>query len=340
MQKRDPSIELFRCLLMYGIVLLHCWHHCGVGFWCVSIVRPCLVGFVFISGWFGLHFMPSKVLKLYGVQLYCILIAMFLSHLSGGEPVTVMSIVRGMCGFWFVHAYVILMMIAPLVDHALESLKNTRGPERSMLFCTILLPPILAIFGLGFIACSPLIGRFVPHPEGLGNFGVLTLLGIYLGARILRSIAIDRIVTTRTLFVFLFAALFFVSLAHLSSFNSPFCFIVAAALFLIVRKLPMNRTLGRIVLVVSPSMFSVYFLHLSGSFMTRDMAMAITEKTGCWLAAAGMAASVCSFVACVGLDVPRRLLVRYMHFEALCLLIDSLYARGLKGLVSSIQRRG
>jgi len=67
---RDPKIELFRCLCMFGVVLLHALTqggyadaHRGLD----NLMTPSVVGFVFISGYFGIKCRIKGVLKLISV---------------------------------------------------------------------------------------------------------------------------------------------------------------------------------------------------------------------------------------------------------------------------------
>ena len=68
--KRNASIEFYRCLCMAGVVLLHALTqggyaegHRGLD----NLMVPSVVGFVFISGYFGIKFKFISVLKLLGI---------------------------------------------------------------------------------------------------------------------------------------------------------------------------------------------------------------------------------------------------------------------------------
>ena len=72
--KRDASIELFRCLCMFGVCLLHALDqggyadpHRGLD----NLMAPSVVGFIFISGWFGVKLKLRSLAKLIGIGLYC-----------------------------------------------------------------------------------------------------------------------------------------------------------------------------------------------------------------------------------------------------------------------------
>ena len=54
---RDGAVELYRVALMYGICLLHTVNFGGYQkWWLANVLYTCVVGFVFISGWFGIRF--------------------------------------------------------------------------------------------------------------------------------------------------------------------------------------------------------------------------------------------------------------------------------------------
>ena len=64
---RNPSIEFCRCLFMFGICWLHCCQQGGRQSETMHIyylMRPCVVGFIFITGWFGIRFNFSKIIRL------------------------------------------------------------------------------------------------------------------------------------------------------------------------------------------------------------------------------------------------------------------------------------
>lgn len=176
--KRNPAIELYRCILMFGICLLHCLHRDSYGVWAESLLLPCVCGFAFISGWFGIRFTPSKVLRLYGVQFYCLAVAQIASW-AGGNGFNVQSMFKGFCSFWFIHAYVLMMLFAPLVNHAVDDRRAVR----------VMVPFLVAVFGWGFLGRFPIVNRFVPKSIDLDMYSGLTLLGVYAVARLARIYA-------------------------------------------------------------------------------------------------------------------------------------------------------
>ena len=114
--KRDTAIELYRVMLMFGICLLHAiGNSAEPKVWMQNILASCVVGFVFISGWFGIKFTWMKIAKLYGIGLYCALVYGLVA--SWGEPQYLLSAAKlGFFklthGFWFLHAYALMMCLA------------------------------------------------------------------------------------------------------------------------------------------------------------------------------------------------------------------------------------
>lgn len=118
---RNPSIELYRIGLMFGICLLH-----SISFgtykcvWASNILCSCVVGFVFISGWFGVKFSWRKLAKLYGIGLYAALVFGLLSWLIGDVDTFCGALMLGwhklIHGIWFLHAYAFMIMLSPAIN--------------------------------------------------------------------------------------------------------------------------------------------------------------------------------------------------------------------------------
>ncbi len=71
-RKRNSAIEIYRVVLMLGIVALHEYSYVGMGHnWVPRLLTSCVVGFVFISGYYGVKLSLAKLAKLYGVAIFC-----------------------------------------------------------------------------------------------------------------------------------------------------------------------------------------------------------------------------------------------------------------------------
>ena len=192
--KRDPGIELYRICLMFGICLLHCvcqgkWR----GIWPSQLLSFCVPGFVFVSGYFGIRFSFSKVIRLYSIPLYACIIAPLCGGVIGnGYWREVVRVWDADKGFWFVHAYVLLMVFAPALNVLFEK-TYTREQIR------IVLPILIAVMGVGVLRNYNHLQWIVPSPAGLQPGSVLTFIAIYCVARIVRIYKIGNSVPTMCL---------------------------------------------------------------------------------------------------------------------------------------------
>lgn len=229
MSKRNSAIELYRCMLMFGICLLHCLHRDNYGAWAESLLLPCVCGFAFISGWFGIRFTPSKVLRLYGVQFYCLAVAQIASWVVG-NGFHIQSMLKGFCSYWFIHAYVLMMLLAPLVNHAVDDRRAVR----------VMVPFLVAVFGWGFLGRFPIVNRFVPKPLDLDMYSGLTLLGVYAVARLARIYRLDERLSVRQLAVCFLTAAVLCSAGHLGFYNSPVAVVFIGSAFLMAIRLKIH----------------------------------------------------------------------------------------------------
>lgn len=195
--KRDGEIELYRMLLMVGICLMHTLQASGLGMSPLShLMEGCVDGFVFISGWFGVKFSWNKLLRLYAVALWCAVVCTaglaVNNHLNGVE-FDVFRFIRSAWTqfgyYWFVHAYALMMVLAPYVNAAFERTKSIR----------FYLPFLVFSFGLSFAAIVPGLKGLIPLTPGLNPHAGLTLLGVYIVARLVRLHGLDEKVRTRWL---------------------------------------------------------------------------------------------------------------------------------------------
>lgn len=137
--QRDGSIELYRALLMLGICVIHCSNQSTYYQSCFGYIQNgtlwCVDGFVFLSGWYGIRFRVGKLLRLYGVGVASALIGTFIAKSCGmcSEISFLFFTWRTFCGYWFLHAYVVLMLLAPLLN---EMFETAHSPGRNRVVLT------------------------------------------------------------------------------------------------------------------------------------------------------------------------------------------------------------
>lgn len=307
---RNPAVELYRVLLVFCIIFLHaglrlgptfCWENIGFT-WCVD-------GFAFISGWFGCRFSVLKLLKLYGVAVFCGFVVELLSRCCGIQ--TDLNFIQGVWshvtgkGSWFLHAYAFMMCLAPLVDGALMVNKS---------FMSIG-PLVLLAFGWGYAIEMPKIYVLVPQTSGIGSFTGITLLGVYALARWCRVIDVERFLRVKRL-VYSVPILFTLTIlgaGWFGHYSSPVCVLLSAAVFFLVKRLHVGDGIGKVLLLLSPSTLSMYLMHSNVSgFMFLDY-LGTFFPQGCPLVVTCLVVTVIVFLCTLGLDIPRRLFVRIVQ---------------------------
>ena len=297
---RDVRIELYRCLCMAGVVMLHALTqggyadaHRGLD----NLMTPSVVGFVFISGYFGIKCKLKSLLKLLGVGLSSWMVLAIVSGRFNSS--------FGICGFWwFLWMYLALMALTPIANTLFNG-NSSRGIMYKAL------PLLLVVFVWSYAATKiPVLKTVVPSVNGFSPFGVLTFLAVYVAARVSRLYE-DRL-QTKWLFMsaVVSGAFCWIGFYH---YNSPFALIFAGSMFYLVKRMPVANVggfVGKMILAISPSMFSVYLLHTNvlGFEMLRKMEDSLMASAwNYWL----MSFTVSSVIFVVGvvLDMPRRFIV-------------------------------
>lgn len=304
--KRNNSIEVLRCLLMFGIVLLHCCSQGPIKLMILyRLCMSCVTGFVFISGYFGIKFSWQKLVALIATAIYCAAISF------GGE--CLLGLGGSDFGFWeylisgnwFLWAYMCLMMFAPMIERAFG---NSTGGKAEWRWC---LPLLIMVFGWCFLTGMPVVGKFLPKPVGFGTHTFLMMIGVYVAARLFRQYNVERWLVGWKLWVSLVVggSLCVVGFSH---YDSPVSFVFMACLFVAFKRMEFGR-FGPFASLIAPSMFSVYLLHWSPLGLrflrwAEDYGIALLGGGGELVIALVTAAFL--FVISVVLDTPRRLVCR------------------------------
>ena len=156
----------------------------------------------------------------------------------------------------------------------------------------------------------PVVKMFVPSVVGFSPFGVLTFFSVYLVAKASRLFE-HRLRTAWLLLSAVVSGAFcWIGFYH---YNSLFALIFAGSMFYLVKRLPWpcnDRFVARVVMMFSPSMFSVYLLHTNvlGFEMLRKMEDYLVSLGWDYYCMA-FSVAIAVFSSCLVLDVPRRLVV-------------------------------
>ena len=301
-------------MAMLGVCLCHTLF-IGVGHRCFGVSE--LLGgfaggavdcFVFISGWYGIRFSWKKLLSLYSTALFCAVecrIGMDLYGLGWGTVIAAIKDIAG--GYWFLHAYAALMCIAPLIESAMGD-----GDKKVVL--NRVSPFLLFVFAWGWLYTRLAIWEIpFPHVHGQESHSWVTLVGVYVVARLCRIYEVDRRLSMWMCVVgaLLFSAVAGLHYGLLGGYNSIAAIAMTTCLFCMFKKIPMEVSfVSRACSVVVPSLFAIYLIHQSpiGRMLVSDVG-GIRHKLLLPDVIAGVAFAtlvfVCSFVA----DIPRRLIV-------------------------------
>ncbi|MGN0834042.1 MAG: hypothetical protein ACI4RD_10415 [Kiritimatiellia bacterium] len=163
----------------------------------------------------------------------------------------------------------------------------------------------LLLFVWGFLTVVPGIRSYVPRTAGLGELSGVVLLAVYALGRLV--FACHFAIRTRQLFliVILAGAVVFAGSRHIFS---PFVFAFAYALFEFVRRIKLPRVVARMATLVAPSVFSVYVIHAQFTKPFSRWETYLAEMFSLSPLVICLCVTLLTFVGCVVLDVPRRIL--------------------------------
>lgn len=302
---RQSNFELLRIVAMFMVLMLHAdyaayaWpkpHHvlAAPGVMSARILMeqfaiPAVDIFVLISGWFGIRATALGATKLLFQVVFVSLCAVACSALyHGGISLSFSDVVYGLWSYWFVWAYLILMVLSPILNSFLQT-ATRRQLEGWM----------LTFFGF---AAVNLIFKFTPE-FNLG-YSALFFIGLYLLGYYLRHYLSEAVRNNKRLLwtIFLTATLgpaimqvvsaflpkpLFGALTELNTaYCNPVVVVQAASLLLLFSHLKFQ---SRFVNIVAASSFSVYVFHQNNTLLPTyfDHVHAIGEYPQPWPAFLG-----------------------------------------------------
>lgn len=190
-KNRDWRIDFYRVACMFGICMLHALEqagfadeHRGLN----DLMTPSVVGFMFISGYFGIRLRAIRIIELLGTALYCFAVAGLVRWFFGsdGSIVIVEQMYDCACHAWFLWLYIAVMLMAPLLEPLFDGRRNTADLLR------MVAPFLFLVFGWSYFSFAlTRVRLYLPIAGGFGAFTVLTFIGIYVAARTCRSVALQ-----------------------------------------------------------------------------------------------------------------------------------------------------
>lgn len=275
-EKRNASIEALRCLLMFLIVAHHAFHwgiyRESTALW-TNLFEGLIVwhvdAFIGISGWFGMRFALSKVLRLVGIMAWYSAMSVAYLVYTGGFTLKGLRIQGG----WFGETYLFFLCIVPFVNAAIEKLVGESKRRVMALWLVIVIGYVFAwLPGHGFLPFAP---------SGVGPFSLFLFFFIYTTVRLIRMCRFEeqfaRIRVAFIAFLLMWMACGGAVIAYrawkgmplhghdcsaFTWYDAPHVWLFAVSLVVyFAAKVRLPARLERIVLLISPSMFGVYLLH-------------------------------------------------------------------------------
>ena len=245
--------------------------------------------------------------------MYCALpIAALKTYVYGWDGCFIkyyLPCVRALKVCWFLWSYITLMLLAPLVDPFIETVKAERNIAKA-------LPLFVLVFIWSYLAKVPQLTAYVPIDSALVG-PALHFLAIYIFARIFAVLELVRYVRNCHLLLSfsVFGLFCWVGFYHM---NSPFALGFAVTTFTFFKRMTLPKWVGSVCEVIGPSLFSIYVIHTNGAgfALIHRIENWLFEVANCpYYIGVTIVASVI-FFTCLVVDIPRRLLVLFVkRFE-------------------------
>lgn len=310
--QRDSRIEAYRCFLMFGIVALHCAYVALGSFtWENNVWKWCVDGFAYISGYCCIRsFSFRKVFRLYLQALVCLVMMEGLNVICRGVDFAWMERVwRVFCDLWFLHAYVFLMAMAPIINLAADSEYRLK----------MLLPFSGFLFIWGTCCELPIIGSVMPKIAGIQSFSGLTLVASYTIGRLCDIYELNDkvkpwwVVMAVPILLFTFC----LGVRHngewvsgwLGNYISPLTVVMSACGFYVFSRIKMPKPFEKLVLMIAPSMFSVYVIHSHPIWWNWMQETGSRLANKCWASSSLFGLAIVVFFGSVACDLARRIVL-------------------------------
>lgn len=260
---RNVSLDVFRCLSMFAIVLGHAYkHRTGVD---ASQLMDVVYGlflmwhvdaFLSLSGWFGVRFAVKKFLKLWCLIAFYSVISILVGRLFLGEVTRL-----GITGGWYGNTYLCLMLVSPLLNAGVEGLAVKGKKVLAFAWCGF-----AVVMWVNWLSGNSYLSLVA---YDIGPCSLVQMVFVYVTVRVVRLTGLNAHVRLWHLAVILVA---FIGGCLILPYNrtnyiAPHVVAMAVALLLFFEKFArIPDWIGRICVWAAPSMFGVYLIHEVSSY--------------------------------------------------------------------------
>ena len=330
---RNASLDVLRCLLMFGVVLQHTFAVCkygGVVAYSSYIVWDCLThpsvdGFTAISGWFGVRCTLRKLFRLGCLILFCgtlhwfvyqvgqILCGPYFASRLGLELKDIPF--RYECfRYWYLGAYIKLMLLTVILNPAFGLLARMGKLWTAVSLLLVVAGSYLSLLWIPWQSHSP-----------------RTVIFIYVVVRLLMMLGLERAMRDSRFFrrssFCILAGLTSVIVIDalcrkygvsewnrlgINSWNYRNPLTVLTGIFVVacfsVLELPQESRLVRLCCKIAPSMISVYMLHWNfmETFFKPLPQMMLSKIPHFPIVASFVICAIAIFLLCTTIDLCRR----------------------------------
>lgn len=288
----------------------------AINFWHVDC-------FIAISGWFGIKFSWRKFLNVWGLIVFYSGVSLVVSLVMGWK-ISLGSIISA---GWFGGCYLMLMLISPLLNAAVDYLYSQGKGVLIKAWGLMMFGVVmnwLPLHGLSGISYQ-------------GSFSLMLMLVVYVSARAMRKLELN-IPESSCIYIVLGCLIGFLvtsiiptialvclgksvstgALIRFTSYDAPHVIAMAlTVLYLFVHYVKIPNKLSKIVTVCSPAMFGIYLLHEVTSFgrklytIPEQWLSSYTNIHPCFIV---LISAVLVFFGCLVIEIVRRLVVGRVRF--------------------------
>ena len=283
LKKRNTGIDLFRCVSMLMIVILHILLHGGILdnlqagsvnykiAWTLECAAYCGVNcYALISGYVGINagYRYGNIIYLWLQVVFFQLMSTVFFLITRPESVVRWGLIRSFfpvsCGtYWYFTSYFAMFFFIPFMNYLVLNMKREQLRRMVILLIVLfsLLPTLVNrdIFGTDngynvfWLMALYIVGAYLrkygeKHRKGIYPFIYLGCVAVTVGSRLVIEFIADRF------------GLFFDN-GVLISYTSPTILAAAIALLLFFSQIMLPEFLGKVFFRLSGLTFGVYLLH-------------------------------------------------------------------------------
>ena len=244
---RNSGLDLFRCVLTYGICVYHAFFLGGGNGFESRIWTWCVPGFAMLSGYYGVRFSFKKIIHLWSIAAICNLFPVILCSCNA-------KYVREGCGYisyihgnWYLMAYTILILFSPMINSWLKYMHLTKDYK--------------GLVGIGVIAVWSWFSEqwgtrnYVPRVAGLGALSFSSILVAYVVAWCYKEF------NWRHYVKWWWAIPLMPMMSLFGHYDSPVTLIFVLVLFSIFERVVLSPKFAMLVFYMGSAGFAVYTLH-------------------------------------------------------------------------------